>query len=193
VTPIAAYASRPKPGETANGDRAFVRSTAHRFVAGVVDGLGHGPMAEEAAERAVAAVTTAGDVSVAALFDAAHAALRGTRGAALTLVLVEGARVTAAGVGNVALRTVRGAPLPFIGTPGIVGGNMRSVRVAEAHAAPTRFVLHSDGVSSRFASEPFADGSPADASERLLAELAGTLDDATVLVVDVMGPLPPRA
>jgi negative regulator of sigma-B (phosphoserine phosphatase) len=188
VTPIAAHASRPKPGEVANGDRAFFfRVDDARHVAGVVDGLGHGPRAEEAALRAVETVEANAGAAIDDLFEIVHKALRGTRGAALTLITVEGDALAAGGVGNVALRVLHGpTTLGYVATPGIVGGQMRGVRVSRARLdAQTRIVVHSDGISSRFPSEPFGAPPLEVASARLLAEHAGSLDDATVLVLDI--------
>jgi negative regulator of sigma-B (phosphoserine phosphatase) len=186
VTPIVAHASRPKPGEVANGDRAFFRADGARLVAGVVDGLGHGPRAEEAALRAVETIEANCSASIDELFELAHRALRGTRGAALTIVTVDDAELVTAGVGNVALRVVSGTPIPYVSTPGIVGGQMRGIRVARASVRETtRLVLHSDGISHRFASAPYEDGGTEEIAARILAENAGSLDDATVVVIDL--------
>jgi negative regulator of sigma-B (phosphoserine phosphatase) len=186
VTPRAEHASRPKPGEIVNGDRAFSCSNGLKLVAGVVDGLGHGPRAEEAALLAVAAIEGAVGAPVEELVDRAHRALRGTRGAAVTIVTVDGDRLETGGVGNVALRVVTGTHVPFVPTPGIVGSQMRKLRIARVRIAEaTRLALQSDGISSRVPSASFEVGSPEEVSRRIVLDHASPLDDATVLVLDL--------
>jgi negative regulator of sigma-B (phosphoserine phosphatase) len=183
---IVGIATKPAPHETANGDRALhvVRDTS--VIYGVIDGLGHGPKAEEAALAAIDAIqrSTARDVS--GLFTAAHAALRSTRGAAMTLVVVEGTACEAAGVGNVTLRTrlVRG--LSLAATPGILGGQMRSLRIARGELERgARLAIWSDGVSSRAPIDDYATEVPEVAARRVLAEHGVAHDDGTILIVDL--------
>lgn len=153
----------------------------------VIDALGHGPRAEEAALAAAAALRVAslGD-GVEALFAAVHKALRGGRGAAMTLVLREGSLLRAAGVGNVAMRLVGpGSPLSLVPTDGVLGARTRTLRVAEGHATSGRLVLCSDGISQRFDPALVAQGSLEDACARLLADHGVRHDDATVLIAEL--------
>ena len=49
MSPNVAHLSQPKPGEKANGDAVLVRRDGDALMLAVVDGLGHGPIAAEAA------------------------------------------------------------------------------------------------------------------------------------------------
>jgi negative regulator of sigma-B (phosphoserine phosphatase) len=178
-------ATRPAPHETANGDRAIHLVRGRIAIYGVIDGLGHGPKAEEAALMAVAALEATAAEDVNALFTAAHGALRGTRGAAMTLVVVDGTRCEAAGVGNVTLRARRVKGLSLAATPGILGGQMRSLRLTHGeleHGA--RLAIWSDGVSSRAPLDDYTNEPAERAAQRMLAEHGILHDDGTILVAD---------
>jgi anti-sigma regulatory factor (Ser/Thr protein kinase) len=94
----------PAPGEDTSGDAWIQQSspTGCRMV--IADGLGHGPGAAEASRPAIQAAIENPSLTPAALLDVAHARLRPTRGAALSIAEVrlgEG-KVVFSGVGNVA-------------------------------------------------------------------------------------------
>lgn len=179
-------AARPARGQTVSGDHAYVRPFEGGFVLAVIDALGHGPEAHLVAQKADAVLAGASTTaSVTALFDAVHRELRGTRGAAMTLVRSTGNDVEAAGVGNVGLRCA-GLSLGFTSSAGILGAHHRSVRVARAAVtAPARLVLFSDGVSRRFALDSPLSPAPGPFGEALLAQHSVEHDDATVLVADL--------
>jgi hypothetical protein len=178
-----AQRTRPCAGETANGDLALVLSDGARDAFVVIDGLGHGPRAQAAAEAAAAALERAALADgLEALFAAVHQALRGTRGAAMTIVLREGSRLRAAGVGNVAMRLVPPGSLALVPTDGVLGARARTLRVAEGSATSGRLVLHSDGISHRFDPALVTAGSLEEACERVLADHGVPHDDATVLI-----------
>lgn len=181
-----AHRSRPCAGETANGDLALVLSDGEREAFVVVDALGHGPRAQQVAELAAAALRRASLVGgVEGIVSEVHGTLRGSRGAAMTIVLREGSKVTAAGVGNVALRFFGPSTLRLVPTEGVLGGRMRSLRVVEGNTVSGRLVLHSDGVSQRFDSALVTSGSLEEACERLLADHGVRHDDATVLIAEL--------
>ena len=96
-------ASRPHPDETVNGDRIQLeqRGAIHRIA--VIDGLGHGPDAAMAAGRAVDALAAIPDADVPTSIRACHEALKGTRGAALSVIRIDldAGTMTFAGLGNV--------------------------------------------------------------------------------------------
>ena len=122
---------------------------------------------------------------LATRFERVHEALKRTRGAAMTAIHLIAGRVYVAGIGDVAFR-VRGVSVPFLPTAGVLGSARRNLRVAEASLGKqSRFVLHSDGVSSRFSLDEVADLGATEACEKLFGQFAGTHDDATILVLDV--------
>ncbi len=94
----------PYPGETFCGDSWGVADDGTGFSAMVVDGLGHGPQAAEAAKAATAVFHAQADRPPAEILRSVHDALRSTRGAAMAIASVAAGanEVRFAGVGNVA-------------------------------------------------------------------------------------------
>jgi negative regulator of sigma-B (phosphoserine phosphatase) len=182
-----AFATSPKVGERANGDRAFVHSfPGGRTVLGVIDALGHGVEAEEVSVRALDVLArTAAEGSVERLMHLVHEGLRGMRGVAATFCVVVDGRLEACGVGNVELRCVE-TDIPFIVSPGILGVRVHRFRTCTAALVPgSRLVLFSDGVHRIGSLSTFRKLSPAEASQAILRLHRRNDDDATVLVADL--------
>ena len=71
------------PGESESGDRHLVKSFRNGILLAVVDGLGHGPAAAEAADKAIATLRARPQDSVITLVQRCHEELRKTRGAVM--------------------------------------------------------------------------------------------------------------
>ena len=104
-----AVAGMPLPGQVRSGDLHVVKEFPGGALVAVVDGLGHG---EEAAEAADMAVTTLGEHAeepVEALVRQCNETLRGTRGVAMSLVSLNatGRTMSCLGVGNVECVLIR--------------------------------------------------------------------------------------
>jgi hypothetical protein len=185
-------ASRTFPGESANGDgwAATWDGAACRLT--VVDGLGHGPEAAAATRAALDALAARPALPPGDALRACHAALGGTRGAAISVARIEPARrhLSFAGVGNVEARLWANGPTGPASRPiayrGIVGSALPTVRVADYDLADGwLLILHTDGVSARF--ELDAAGGrgaidPQALAETLLARWGRQTDDATAVV-----------
>ncbi|WP_236517281.1 phosphoserine phosphatase [Sandaracinus amylolyticus] len=177
---------RPFPGETACGDDVVVVRSESAILIAVIDALGHGERAAEVA-RALRASLEGADLSLGlrALFDRAHTALRGTRGAAMTAVLLRASELEACGVGNVALRS-EGLALSFVPTPGVVGVRMPRLRpVVSARAPGARIVLASDGISTRMSLSDARSRDAAQACRELFDLHAKDHDDVSLAVIDL--------
>ncbi|OON82056.1 ATP-binding protein [Streptomyces tsukubensis] len=182
----------PAEGEEECGDALGVVDTEYARTAVVIDGLGHGALAAEAGDRALAVFHDDPERPPGELLTRMDRALRHTRGAAVgVLRLRSDGGAEHCGVGNVRVHTVAydGVRQRRTGQPGVVGWNMPKPVVSTLETAPgTMAVLHSDGVDHRWAHapSPFLLRQP----PRLLgASLAHhhrtTRDDATVLVTGV--------
>jgi serine/threonine protein phosphatase PrpC len=163
------------------------RGTTWRIA--VIDGLGHGPEAARAAQEAVRVLDTHTDASPDKALNACHAALGGTRGAAISIASVDLAvgRLTYSGIGNIEAHLwqdgVQSRPVSY---RGIVGSAMRTVRSFELPLGdPWLLVLHSDGLSSKLDVESLtaARADPQVTAETLLARWGRQSDDATVIVI----------
>jgi len=182
----AEHLSLPKQGETANGDGAFLRAEGSEALFGVIDGLGHGPGAEEVARAAKSFLGRAAlGTPLATLMEGLHGALHGTRGAAATICLLRGADLEACAVGNVELRS-GDFRFPLVYSAGILGVNVRTFRVCSAKLnRPARFVAFSDGISTRASTDDVRQLTPADACHFIMQRYRRDNDDATVLVADL--------
>jgi anti-sigma regulatory factor (Ser/Thr protein kinase) len=180
----------PKPGSPVNGDGWIVEAGRHGLVVALADGLGHGPLAAEAAAAAVALVIDNKSLPPAAILELSHANLHRTRGAALAIARLAGAegRLHFAGVGNVAGRVLRGdEQRHLVSLNGTAGREIRGIQeYTEAWGEGATLVLHSDGVAGHWDLKEHPGLAARDA-----AVIAGLIfrdhvrgdDDATVVVV----------
>jgi hypothetical protein len=179
-------ASRPFPGQTANGDDWVRWDATYGPRVAVIDGLGHGPPAADAARQLRRLLLEAPEGGLAEVVGHAARRMLGGRGAVATLVEVRGRELTFIGVGNVEGRLVqRGREQRLLGARGFFGGPVRSARpqVTELDAGWVLY-LYTDGVSSRFPLP--ADGAVCDAQEavdRIVEGHGRMTDDATVVMV----------
>jgi negative regulator of sigma-B (phosphoserine phosphatase) len=182
-----AHLSVPKPGERANGDAVLVREDGPgRVMLAVVDGIGHGPTAAEAATTAVARLRTLSwEMTMLDIMQTLHKELRGTRGAAATVCVLNRRKLEACAVGNVQLSSF-GCHLPLVLSAGVLGHQVGTFRVCRGEVpARTRLALFSDGISTRVRLEDTAKLTPAAACHAIFGRFRQTEDDATILVADV--------
>jgi anti-sigma regulatory factor (Ser/Thr protein kinase) len=172
-----AWAARPSPGGGAD--------------VLVVDGLGHGKWASEAAEAVRTAFADGSpDLDLAGFLGAANAAARPTRGAAVGVVRVlPQGRIAFAGLGNVQGRVLgpQGATsfLARAGTLGLTPA-LPTIHVDEApwHAG-CALALASDGLRSAWMEadfRPLLHHDPAAVAAALVRDHARGNDDATVVI-----------
>jgi anti-sigma regulatory factor (Ser/Thr protein kinase) len=144
----------PMPGEQVSGDAWAFRWHPTGGLLMVADGLGHGPDAAAAADRAVRAMRECQAVSPVELAEFVHAALAGTRGAAIGIadIAIETKRVAFVGIGNISARVLAdGAIRPLVSHYGTAG--VTAPRIAEFDCPmtpPAIVILHSDGISPRW-------------------------------------------
>ena len=180
---------RPHPDEIHNGDAYFVRRRGQRLLCAVVDGLGHGSGARDAAHAALAVLADWRGEPLDEVLQAAHEALRATRGAVMGALVVDSASEAFyyAGVGNIDVR-VFGAPEPArpISMNGTLGARLERVRVwTYPWAEGTTIVLATDGLSTKWDVQDYPgllQRSPQLLTGVLMRDYARDTDDATVLV-----------
>src|SRR4051812_14246067 len=118
-------ASRTYPGETDNGDAWTADWHDGACRVAVIDGVGHGPLAAAAAQLAVRTLASQPHLLPAEALRLCHDALRGSRGAAISIAHIdaERGRLTYAGVGNVEARLWLGEswqrPISYRGIVGL--------------------------------------------------------------------------
>ena len=187
----------PLHGEDESGDAWAIDVADARITVLLVDGLGHGPQAAVAARAAMAVFRDAAADTPERILATMHAALRPTRGAALSVTILDRMRrvATFCGVGNVDGRIVaNGGGRHMIPQNGIVGHTMpRALPTEVSWPADGRLVMHSDGISSRWRMESYPGllvRHPALLAGVLFRDFARARDDATVIVLRELLPLP---
>ena len=182
---------RPRHGYREGGDATAVVAHEGRLVAAIVDVLGHGPEAHEVAVRAEAVILedrTRSDGPCQFLVDL-HDALRGTRGAAAGVAVIEAATglLRYAGVGNTVIRRFGGHVDRLVPVDGIVGGNMPTPREKRMVLCPgDTVVLHTDGVRDHFDLRDYPQlpvHDPETVARTLIRRFAKDYDDASCIVL----------
>ena len=182
--------------EAESGDAYVVASFADGVLVAVIDGLGDGPDAARAARTAQAALRAGSGEAVELLLRRCHEALRRTRGAVVSLAVIEAAgRMTWAGVGNVeaaviARRASRPAKL-LANRGGILGHRQPAVRADSLMLDPgDALVFATDGLRSGSIELAGPSGMPQATADRILADGATGRDDALALVARYLGTQP---
>jgi anti-sigma regulatory factor (Ser/Thr protein kinase) len=144
----------PYPGEPVCGDGWYCEQTAGRALAVLVDGLGHGLGAAEAAQEAVATARQRISKSPGEMLNYMHDALKKTRGAVAGIVEVrphEGL-LTYAGIGNISASILsKGTSRSLISHNGTLGMTVARVQEFRTEWTPDSvFVMHSDGLQSKW-------------------------------------------
>lgn len=145
---------RPQKGEEVCGDHWSVSTHQGQWQFLVADGLGHGPLAYEAAMQAARLFRTTRSRSLPDLLEVIHAGLRSTRGAAVAIAHVDLGQqlIRFAGVGNIGGTVVSdGRVRNMVSLNGTAGVEIR--KVAEfSYPWPDQalLVLHSDGLASHW-------------------------------------------
>jgi anti-sigma regulatory factor (Ser/Thr protein kinase) len=184
----------PFPGERVCGDGWTWHRTPDRTVILLVDGLGHGWGASEAAREAIAAFHKRMDAAVPSgpgeILHYVHDALRKTRGAVASVAEIRPRErtLTYAGIGNIsAVLLSAGTSRSLVshnGTLGVAMARLQEFRVPWPSDAV--LVLHSDGLQSRWDLDAYAGLAvrhPALIGGALLRDFRRQRDDASVVVV----------
>jgi hypothetical protein len=179
----------------------------------VIDGLGHGPFAHQAAQSARHFVESHDDRPLEELFRGVARVCRATRGVVMALARFEvggpraaggvaesasaggeppvAIRLSFASIGNVEARVLHPPePINLTIQRGVLGGVAPTPRRTD-HAWDRRsvLVLHSDGLTTHWRWDDFPDLAAQPAAvvaHRLLLALARDDDDATVVVIKGM-------
>jgi hypothetical protein len=184
-------ATRPLDPEHGSGDRSLVVRRANGILFAVVDGLGHGAAAADAAQLATESIEQYAEPDLLGVVHKCHERMRATRGATVALAWVDTgtATLTWLGIGNVAgvLHRKRHGPVSSPQMPqfgGIVGRRIYAGRPARVRVrVGDTLVVATDGVDRRFADHVPAYGKNEEQlAQRLIASHANERDDALVLV-----------
>jgi serine phosphatase RsbU (regulator of sigma subunit) len=152
-------AARPVSGEQASGDAWAMKPVGSSLFLMLADGLGHGIFAAEASAQACVSFLHSTAAEPAKMLDDVHHALRGTRGAAVSIAEIDfdKSRILFAGLGNVAGVIIRNSAqaLPrlqvMVSQNGTAGHEARHFKEFEYQFGNDDIlVMHSDGLSSHW-------------------------------------------
>jgi len=188
-------ASHSLDRDAGSGDCYVVKPIPTGVLLAVVDGLGHGKQATEAARLAVATVHEYFQGSIIPIFSRCHERLKGTRGVVMSLVLFSGAArtITWAGVGN-----VEGLLIRRIGSgvrqdslllgSGVIGDRLPPVRASTITiSSGDAVILSTDGIRTGFDERVSLGSAPQQMANAILASHRRHDDDALVLVARYVG------
>ncbi len=183
--------STPAPGEAACGDGYFLHLDGESARIGVVDGLGHGPLAADASLAAIEVFGRTTRRSLVDVIDEAHRALRPTRGAAVGLLDLDLAARAAefAGIGNIGGTVIdrEGARKSVVSHNGIVGHTVRRVQPFRYDwPAESTVVLYSDGITTSWSTTAYRGihaRHPALLAALIARDHTRGRDDATLVVI----------
>lgn len=181
--------SLASPGEHVSGDAWDIRIADGRATVLMADGLGHGPVAAEAADAAVQAFAGATG-SPAAMLERLHPLLRPTRGAACAIAVIDAdaATITYAGAGNISGRVITGVEdRTLMSQHGTLGVQVRKLQdMVYPWPDHALVVMHSDGLVTRWNLKDVGgllNCDPAVIAGWLLREHTRGHDDVTVVVL----------
>jgi anti-sigma regulatory factor (Ser/Thr protein kinase) len=181
----------PLGGSGESGD-GWAVVAAGRLTALVVDGLGHGPPAAQAAQAAISALGTCPNGDIERLLRRAHEAMLGTRGGVLAACAIDPGRdeLTYAGVGNIAGRLLHGTRsrglVSHDGTAGTQIALPRAKVLAYPWAPGAVVTLASDGIGRHWDAAAYPGllhHDPAVIAATLHRDHGWGADDAMVLVI----------
>src|SRR5262249_2002883 len=191
------------PGETMSGDRYLARPFRDGFLIAVVDGLGHGVEAAEAAEIAIRTLEGHIHEPIVPLMKQCHEGLKRTRGAAISLASFSGdgdsgayGSMTWLGVGNVEGVLLRADPKAMPPRqeirlfPGVAGYRLPSIAATVTPLSPGEFVIFfSDGIRRGFFLGAIPPQPPQLVAHRICDTQSKGTDDALVFVARYGGRL----
>jgi anti-sigma regulatory factor (Ser/Thr protein kinase) len=176
-------------GETVCGDAWSSVRTPGRSIYVVADGLGHGPVAAEAALEAVRVFHLFPHYTPEQILSEIHGALGKTRGAAVSIaeILHDRGVLNYAGAGNVVGAIYFGSKSrSLVSMNGTVGHTIGKIQqFSYPWEAGSALIMHSDGLATRWNVEQYpglASRHPAIMAGVLFRDFCRKRDDATILV-----------
>jgi phosphoserine phosphatase RsbX len=180
---------------TESGDAHVVRQSPEGVLAAVIDGVGHGDEAADAARIAGDTLTSSPHDDAVSLVWRCHEALKDTRGVVMTLLCFSpSGAMTWVGVGNiegVIFRndsTGRTRANHVVLRGGVIGHRLPPLRVECEMLLPRdTVVLATDGIRPEFSDDLVPGDEPQAIADQILARYRKGTDDALVLVGRCLG------
>jgi hypothetical protein len=188
-------AEAPMVAGTESGDSHVIRQLPEGVLAAVIDGVGHGGEAADAARIAGDTLTSSPNEDAVSLVWRCHEALKQTRGVVMTLLFFSpSGALTWVGVGNIEGVIIRGDSNGRVRSNhvvlrgGVVGHRLPPLRAECLTLLPhDTVVVATDGIRPEFSDELAPGGEPQVIADQILMRYRKGTDDALVLVVRCLG------
>ena len=185
----------PVNGEACSGDGWGFAINGELITIMMVDGLGHGLPAFEAAQAVLGAFEKHPASPPEDLLHFAHAAARSSRGAAAAVALIKPGEqlLWYAGIGNISgsILARSGTSRSMISHHGVLGGEVRKIQAFQYPWQPdSMLIMHSDGLGTKWdlAGYPGLHGhDPSVIAGVLYRDFARERDDTSVLACTIEG------
>jgi len=170
------------------GDQAGCWEFNGKIVLCIIDGLGHGEYAEQAALAALDFLEHHHHEPLLTVFADCDKALQTTRGVGMGIAVADPAARTLnyAGIGNIRAMVVGQKTTLLTNYNGIIGGGYRKLKTENAKLEPGDLVImHTDGIKKIFDLSNYGETLRADAghlAERIIDNRQDKTDDAAILV-----------
>lgn len=179
--------SVPVTGESVCGDAWAAKRQAGSTWAIVCDGLGHGPLAREAAVAAIDWFLNTAARSPAEMIAGIHGSLRSTRGASVAVAEYAAGQVRYCGIGNIGASLHQGTGVRHLvshnGTAGHSATRVQEFQYPAGHGSV--LVMTSDGILSQWAVayDNLRACDPVLSAATIYRDFQRKRDDSTVLTV----------
>lgn len=167
------------------GDAYLVKESPGKVLIAVIDGLGHGAMAHQAAQKAVETLNNMEYCALEETLEKAHRALRDTVGVVIGLVEIDKKEkmLTYTGVGNISIRLVGSRDVQMLLPEGILGYRFERRVLKKIPLLPKDLlIMHTDGIAPNYELNSIIDEHPQDIAQSLMNGFRSPNDDALVLV-----------
>jgi negative regulator of sigma-B (phosphoserine phosphatase) len=167
------------------GDAYLVKESPEKVLIAVIDGLGHGVMAHQAAQKAVETLKNMDCDALEEMLEKAHRALSDTVGVVIGLVEVDKKEriLTYTGVGNISIRLIGSRDIQMLLPEGILGYRFERRIIKQIPLlSKDLLIMHTDGISPNYELNSIIDEHPQDIAQNLMNGFRSPNDDALVLV-----------
>lgn len=184
------------PGQSESGDLHMVCCNEETVLIAVIDGIGHGEEAADAAKAAGAILREGVSEPVISLVSQCHERLKTTRGVVMSLASVDTRHhmMTWLGVGNVQGTLLRAhaktnsSQEMLLLRGGVIGAQLPALQASVLPiCSGDTVVFATDGIRSEFSEKLSALEAPQRAADRILQRYRSGADDALVLVARLAG------
>ena len=176
-------------GERVSGDAVVTVAGEKQTLVAIIDGLGHGLEAHGVARSAQHFLEASRDRDVVSLMAALHEQLRGSRGAAAGLCVVENTTgaVRYAGIGNTVIRRFGSQETRLVSRDGTLGERAATPALQQMTLDPGDVVLlYTDGIKDRFALDDYRGvlfQEPEEVARTMVERFGKDYDDAACIAL----------